>query len=270
MVGHRLSKVIARRPDLRFPLPKRFTQRLGGVRIDALARRGKHLLAGLDSGETLVMHLGMSGRFTIEDVAEEATAPALVHARSVDPRHDHVVFRLDSGATVTFNDPRRFGYMRLHPTLGIEDAPPFDEMGPEPLSNQFSAGMLEAAFANRRTAVKAALLDQRIVAGLGNIYVCEALFRARIDPRRQAGAVTSAQAGRLAAAVRDVLVEAIDAGGSSLRDYAKADGSLGYFQHAFQVYRREGDPCPRERCRGVLERIVQSGRSTFLCPRCQR
>ena len=270
MVGRRILAAEARRPDLRFPLPDRFTARLTGTRVDALDRRGKHLLARLGSGDVLVMHLGMSGRFTIETEADRCKPGVFAHARAVDPAHDHVVFELEAGARVTFNDPRRFGYMRLEPADALEEHAPFDTMGPEPLSDDFDALTLMAALKGRRTPIKSALLDQRIVAGLGNIYVCEALFRARISPSRASGAVSHAASKRLVEAVKSVLADAIEAGGSSLRDYARADGSLGYFQHAFDVYGREGEACRRARCAGVVERDRHAGRSTFVCRTCQK
>ncbi len=273
MAGRRLLSVTLARPDLRFPFPDNFAARLTGTEIRSLERRGKYLLAPLGSGETLLMHLGMSGRFTVDMAANGRAAvadAAFAHARAVDPKHDHVVFALEAGARVTFNDPRRFGYMDLAPTDHLETCRHLARLGPEPLSDQFNGARLAAALAGRATPIKAALLDQRVVAGLGNIYVCEALFRSGVSPRRRAGSLGRSRIERLAAAVKAVLAEAIAAGGSSLRDYAHADGSLGYFQHAFAVYGREGDACVREGCGGVVNRIVQANRSSFYCPACQR
>jgi formamidopyrimidine-DNA glycosylase len=266
LVGARLVRVEARRPDLRFPLPDGFVQRLAGARVESLARRAKYLLAPLDRGDTLVMHLGMTGRFEIDRLAEglsEAPRPSgFVYAPPADPRHAHIVFETDRGATITYSDPRRFGFMGLIATDGVPAHPWFASLGPEPLGPDFGAAHLARAFHGRRQAVKACLLDQAVVAGLGNIYVCEALHRARISPARAAGTLRPAKLARLA--------EAIDAGGSTLRDYAGADGALGYFQHRFRAYGREHDPCPTHGCRGVIGRIVQSGRSSFFCAVCQR
>ncbi len=268
--GARLVEVEQRRPDLRFPFPDDFAARLRGARITALTRRAKYLLAPLDTGETLVAHLGMTGRFTIEDRGADPQAPGRFHhAAGADPKHTHVVLITDGGVNVSYNDARRFGYMTLIPTDRLEDSPYFKGLGPEPLSAGFSAAMLGLAFAGRRQSIKATLLDQRVVAGLGNIYVCEALHRARLHPERPAGEIASSEIKRLVRAIRDVLTEAIAAGGSTLRDYRSADGALGYFQHAFKVYGREDDPCVSPRCRGVVRRVVQSGRSSFFCSDCQ-
>jgi len=260
--GARLQRVTLNRPDLRFPFPERFAERLTGARIDHLGRRAKYLLAELDAGARLLMHLGMSGSFRVDEGAPGVFA----HPRSTDPRHDHVIIETDAGARVTFNDPRRFGFMTL---IGPGQASPFLEgLGPEPLSNAFNGPALHEAIKAKRTPIKAALLDQRVVAGLGNIYVCEALFRARISPRRLAANIGMARAERLAASVKAVLTEAISAGGSSLRDHRATDGALGYFQHSFDVYGREGAPC--RSCGAAVRRLVQSGRSSFYCPDCQR
>jgi formamidopyrimidine-DNA glycosylase len=254
--GATLAKVEQRRPDLRFPLPKNFVKRLTGAKVERLERRAKYLRAELDTGETLVIHLGMTGRFLVEGPQPER--PGRFHrGADEDPKHTHVVFETDRGARIAFNDARRFGFMDLIPTGELETHPWFAGLGPEPLGNGFDDKGLAQAFKGRR-----------IVAGLGNIYVCEALHRARIDPRRPAGAVKPKEIARLVAAVRAVLEEAIKAGGSTLRDYRNADGDLGYFQHSFEVYGREGEPCPGDGC-GVVERIVQGGRSTFFCPACQ-
>jgi formamidopyrimidine-DNA glycosylase len=267
LAGARLKRVIANRADLRFPLPANFAERLEGARIDSLARRAKYLLAALDTGETLAMHLGMSGRFTIVEAARQPGD--FYYSTPPDPIHTHVVFETEAGGRVEYNDPRRFGYMDLIPTKDLASYKLFADLGPEPLGNEFNAGSLAAAFRGRKQNVKATLLDQRVVAGLGNIYVCEALHRAGISPRRAAGRVTAAQRENLARAVRAVLGEAIEAGGSSLKDYARADGALGYFQHRFRVYGREGQACQTKECGGVIRRLAQAGRSTFYCPRCQ-
>ncbi len=270
LAGARLARVEARRPDLRFPFPPDFVQRLTGATVLGLQRRAKYLLAPLDRGDILVMHLGMSGRFEIAR-AEGALRPGEFHyAADPDPRHAHVVFETEAGAKVTYYDPRRFGYMALIAAEALGAHPWFAGLGPEPLSAAFDADHLAAAFAGRRQGPKTLLLDQRVVAGLGNIYVCEALHRARISPVSPAGAVGRAAIVRLTQAIGEVLGEAIEAGGSTLRDYAAADGALGYFQHSFRVYGREGEPCPTRGCKGTVARDVQSGRSTFHCPACQR
>jgi formamidopyrimidine-DNA glycosylase len=268
--GARLARVEARRPDLRFPLPEGFVQRLTGATVERLDRRAKYLLARLARGETLVMHLGMSGRFEISGGARTIRPGDFALAQPPDPRHAHIVFETEAGAVVTFYDPRRFGYMDLIDTDAQPDHPWFRGLGPEPLGSCFDVRHLARAFAGRRQSVKATLLDQRVVAGLGNIYVCEALFRAAIAPQRPAGEMGQRELGRLVASVREVLEEAIAAGGSTLRDYASADGALGYFQHRFRVYGREGEACVKPGCKGRVERIVQGGRSTFACGRCQR
>jgi formamidopyrimidine-DNA glycosylase len=270
MEGRRLLGVEQRRPDLRFPFPERFAQRLTGTRIETLERRAKFLVARLGSGEALIMHLGMSGRFSVAAAGETFGFGDYVYDTGADPKHDHVVFHLEGGAAVIFNDPRRFGYMDLVAQEGLEACRHFAALGPEPLGNAFGAAVLAQALAGKRTPLKAALLDQRVVAGLGNIYVCEALFRARLSPLRLAGAVTAQEAERLARAIQAVLREAIAAGGSTLRDFAAADGALGGFQERFDVYDREGAPCACGKARGVVERFVQAGRSTFWCPACQR
>ncbi|MDP3173150.1 MAG: bifunctional DNA-formamidopyrimidine glycosylase/DNA-(apurinic or apyrimidinic site) lyase [Phenylobacterium sp.] len=269
LAGQRLARVEARRPDLRFPLPVDFVQRLTGARIGALARRAKYLLAPLDRGDTLVMHLGMSGRFEIERPAGAARPGGFHYAADPDPKHAHILFETEAGTRVTYYDPRRFGYMALLDTDSLDQHPWFAGLGPEPLSEAFDAGRLAHQFAGRKQGPKTLLLDQRVVAGLGNIYVCEALHRARISPFKPAGRISRPRLERLATAVREVLIAAIEAGGSTLRDYAAADGALGYFQHSFRAYGREGEPCPNPGCKGVIARAVQSGRSTFYCPRCQ-
>jgi formamidopyrimidine-DNA glycosylase len=269
LAGQRLARVEARRPDLRFPLPEGFVQRLTGARVERLERRAKYLLAPLDRGETLVMHLGMSGRFEIAGAGPTKRPGDFALARPPDPKHAHVLFHTEPGALVTFYDPRRFGYMDLIPTDALDEHPWFKGLGPEPIGCGFDAAYLARAAAGRRTPIKNLLLDQRVIAGLGNIYVCEALHRAGIAPERAAGDVPARKLKALTQAIRDVIGEAIEAGGSTLRDYAAADGSLGYFQHRFAVYGREGEPCLRAGCRGRVERIVQAGRSSFACSRCQ-
>jgi formamidopyrimidine-DNA glycosylase len=263
--GARLTRVELRRPDLRWPFPERMAERLEGARVTALGRRSKYLLWHLDRGETLIVHLGMSGRMVVDDTS----LGAFHRDASWRPRHDHVVFHTEDHR-VTFNDARRFGFMDIVATDALETHPHFVRMGPEPLGNGFHAAYLTAALTGKATPIKAALLDQRVVAGLGNIYVCEALHRAGIAPTRKAGRISAARVARLVPIVRDVLREAIEAGGSSLRDHRQADGTLGYFQHGFRVYDREGAPCPTEACSGTVRRIVQGGRSTFHCVTCQR
>ena len=267
--GARLTRVDQRRPDLRFALPERVAARLTGATILSLDRRAKYLLASLDTGETWVTHLGMTGRFTVEAGALER--PGRFHNQiGAADKHTHLVFETDRGARIGFNDARRFGYMDLLPTGGLGAHPWFAGLGPEPLGPDFGPATLAAGFAGRRQSVKVTLLDQRVVAGLGNIYVCEALFRAGLSPLRAAGEIRPAELKRLAAAVVKVLQEAVEAGGSTLRDFRQTDGDLGYFQHAFRVYGREGEPCVKPACQGVVQRIVQAGRSTFFCPSCQR
>jgi formamidopyrimidine-DNA glycosylase len=271
MEGKRFAKVEVRRGDLRWPLPKGFAQKLNGKTVQGLGRRAKYLLADLSSGDVLLMHLGMSGSFRVD---KDSAPGTYYHERSKSTAHDHIVFHMSNGATVTFNDPRRFGSMKLVPRARLEDEPLLRSLGPEPLGNEFDAAMLAKACAGKKTSLKAALSDQRVVAGLGNIYVCEALFRARLSPKRIASTIAerngkpNERAEKLVDAIKAVLKDAIEAGGSSLRDHRRADGSLGDFQHNFQVYDREGDPCPS--CKGKIKRIVQGGRSTFYCPSCQK
>lgn len=271
LAGAVITAVTARRPDLRIALPSDFARRLSGARVLALGRRGKYLTADLSTGETLILHLGMSGRFTIAR-DQSVQRPGQFHqAGSTNPRHDHVVLAVAGPAgcgAIVYNDPRRFGFMDLVSTAARDDCRHFRDMGPEPLGPDFSAPALQAALAGRRAPLKSALLDQSVVAGLGNIYVCEALWRARLSPRRPAGRLSAAAAGRLHGAIRAVLQEAIDAGGSSLRDFAASDGAPGYFQHRFAVYDRAGAPCPA--CGAPVRRFVQSGRSTFACGKCQK
>lgn len=268
--GHRLARVEARRPDLRFPLPADFVQLLTGATIVSLTRRAKYLLGRLDREDTLVMHLGMSGRFEIAR-PEGVERPGEFHyAPDPDPKHAHIVFETEAGARVTYYDPRRFGYMALINTATLHLHPWFAGLGPEPLSEAFNADRLKTCFKDRKQGPKTLLLDQSVVAGLGNIYVCEALHRARICPFKPAGKISRPRLERLVETVREVLTAAIAAGGSSLKDYAQANGALGYFQHSFRVYDREGSPCSNEGCTGVIHRKVQGGRSTFYCPVCQR
>ena len=264
--GARLARVTQNRPDLRFPLPEDFVARLTGATVEALDRRAKYLLARLDTGETLVAHLGMTGRFLVETAPEGR----FHHAAGNDPKHTHVVFETDRGARIAFNDARRFGFMELIPTDRLDAHPWFAGMGPEPLGPGFTPGALEAALAGRRQNIKVTLLDQRVVAGLGNIYVSEALHLAGVSPERPAGEVTRKEIDKLVPAIRKTLEAAIEAGGSSLRDYRQADGELGYFQHSFRVYDREEHPCPTSGCTGQVRRMTQGGRSTFFCPVCQR
>ena len=268
MQGARFLAVSAHRPDLRWPLPQQFAARLKGARVERLFRRGKYLLADLSSGDTLIMHLGMSGSFRVSN-GLAAEAPARNGA------HDHVEFVMSSGATVTFNDPRRFGFMLLVRSAELGSHKLMRGIGPEPLEAAFDGAMLARACARTAVSLKAALSNQKIVAGLGNIYVCEALNRARLSPRRKASTLNGRGAARkradaLAHAIKAVLEDAIEAGGSSLRDHRRPDGELGLFQHRFRVYDRAGEPCPNRGCSGRIRRIVQNGRSTFFCPVCQR
>ena len=275
VLGARIDKVELRRADIRFPFPPSFAKRLAGQRIVDLKRRAKYLLFELDGGETLIAHLGMSGSFRMEKT-EASTPGRFHHPRSKDPRHDHVLLSLDNGWTITYNDPRRFGFMDLGPTATLEQHPRVRGLGAEPLAPDFGAARLASLFAGSRAPLKSALLDQKRIAGLGNIYVCEALFRARLAPSRPAGVLANARGGptkaakAVAEAIRAVLEEAVAAGGSTLRDHRQANGDLGYFQHVFKVYDREGLPCMRKGCRGVIKRVAQAGRSTFYCPVCQR
>jgi formamidopyrimidine-DNA glycosylase len=266
--GARFTRVLAHRPDLRFPLPAGFCPRLEGAVVRRLERRGKYLLAQLDRGETLLMHLGMTGRFVIEG-SEKAAPGEFALAAPADPAHAHIVFETEGGHVVTYFDARRFGFMDLWDSADMHRHPRLAHMGPEPLDRHFTGAYLVSAFRGRRQNPKTLLLDQRVVAGLGNIYVCEALHRAGVSPLRPAGALEPAQARRLARAVREVLAAAILQGGSTLRDYAAADGALGYFQHSFAAYGREGESCTTRRCQGRIARVVQAGRSTFYCPQCQ-
>lgn len=266
MEGQVIAQADVNRPDLRWPFPERMSERLTGKRVLGLRRRSKYILIDLDSDETLLIHLGMSGRMLISG----HTVGAFHHEHPAPAKHDHVVIDMDSGARITFNDARRFGAMDLMDTARQDEHWLLRDLGPEPLGNAFNESYLIDRFKGRNTPVKSALLDQRIVSGLGNIYVCEVLYRAGIHPKRKAGQISAKRVATLVPLIRDVLSEAIAAGGSSLRDYRQSDGELGYFQHVFQVYDREGDPCLTPGCDRTISRIVQSGRSSFFCPQCQR
>jgi formamidopyrimidine-DNA glycosylase len=281
MDGARFVRVELNRADLRWPLPKDFASRLVGATVKGLGRRAKYLLADLSTGDVLIMHLGMSGSFRVrrEQNAKPGGAKPLgryYHEQAEAAAHDHVVFHMSSGAVITFNDPRRFGAMKIVPRAKLDDEPLLSKLGPEPLGNEFDAAMLAAACKGKKTSLKAALLDQQLVAGLGNIYVCEALNRAGLSPKRRASTVADRNgrpndnAERLVEAIKAVLKDAIKAGGSSLRDHKQTDGELGMFQHQFRVYDREGEKCPTPGCHGTIRRIVQNARSTFYCPICQK
>jgi formamidopyrimidine-DNA glycosylase len=276
MSGARFVKVEVRRGDLRWPLAKDFARRLEGKTVTGLGRRAKYLLADLSSGDVLIMHLGMSGSFRVSrDTGGEALG-RYHHRRAHEYGHDHVVFHMSSGATVTFNDPRRFGSMKIVPRAKLDAEPLLRSLGPEPLGNAFDAAMLARACKGKKTTLKAALLDQRIIAGLGNIYVCEALYLARLSPKRIASTIATKsgapneRAARLVDGIKAVLSDAIKDGGSSLRDHRRTDGELGMFQHHFRVYDREGEKCRTAGCTGIVKRIVQNGRATFYCPACQK
>ncbi|WP_137388336.1 bifunctional DNA-formamidopyrimidine glycosylase/DNA-(apurinic or apyrimidinic site) lyase [Rhodoligotrophos defluvii] len=274
MAGHRIDRLELRRHDLRFPFPPDFRQRLQGARVERIDRRAKYLLGLTDRGDVLIMHLGMSGRFTIVPPEGQARKPGtFYHAAAAgagEGPHDHVIFAMDDGTRIVYADPRRFGIMDLAVEEELAAHRLLKDIGMEPLDDAFDAAYLGARFAGRQAPLKAALLDQRIIAGLGNIYVCEALFRAGLSPERKAGSLSPQGLERLVGSIKAVLQDAIAAGGSSLRDYAQANGELGYFQHTFEVYDREGQPCRRGGCGGTVERVVQSGRSTFYCRTCQR
>jgi formamidopyrimidine-DNA glycosylase len=276
MEGSKIVKAEVRRKDLRFAFQKDFVARLEGQTVTGLGRRAKYLMADLGSGDVLLMHLGMSGSFRVIKDEDQQVPGKFHHPRAEDRAHDHVVFHMSSGASVIFNDPRRFGYMKIIARGAIEDEPLLKGLGPEPLGNAFDAAMLAHSCANKKTSLKAALLDQRVVAGLGNIYVCEALFRSQLSPRRLAATLATKKseptdhAKRLVTAIHAVLNQAIKAGGSSLRDHRQTSGELGYFQHSFQVYDREGEKCQTKGCSGIVKRFTQNGRSTFWCPKCQK
>lgn len=266
MEGVRIVRADVRREGLRWPFPDQMAERLTGAQVLRLGRRSKYLLLDLDSDETLIVHLGMSGRMLISGHA----LGKFHHEHPAPEKHDHVVFDMESGARVTFNDPRRFGAMDLSRTSDLEAHKLIRVLGPEPLGNDFNEDYLVARLAGKNTAIKTALLDQGIIAGLGNIYVCEVLFRAGLHPARKAAKISAKRVAGLVPIIRDVLSEAIESGGSSLKDYRQADGDLGYFQHSFRVYGREGEPCVTSDCKGEIARIVQGGRSSFYCGQCQR
>jgi len=276
MEGAKIVKAEARRKDLRFPFQKDFIARLTGQTVTGLGRRAKYLMADLASGDVLLMHLGMSGSFRVVENGDSQTPGKFHHPRNGDRAYEHVVFHMSSGAAVVFNDPRRFGYMKIIARHALDQEPLLNGLGPEPLGNEFDAAMLARACAYKKTSLKAALLDQRVVAGLGNIYVCEALFRSHLSPRRLAATLATKKgestdhAKRLVNAIHAVLNQAIKAGGSSLRDHRQTSGELGYFQHSFQVYDREGEKCQTAGCSGIVRRFTQNGRSTFWCPKCQK
>jgi len=268
LVGRRIARARAKRPDLRFPFPARFAARLKGRRVDALERRAKYLLAHLDDGNVWITHLGMTGRWSI--LGAKRQPGDFYYAEPPDPTHTHVVIEMEEGARLEFNDPRRFGYMDLIAENELEAHPYFKGLGPEPLGNEFHEPYLKRALAKKKTSIKAALLDQRVIAGLGNIYVVEALHRAGIAPTKEAGRISAQRLEKLYHTIRAVLEEAIEAGGSTLSDYAAVDGAQGGFQHRFRVYDREGEVCATLDCGGTIVRATHSGRSTFWCPRCQR
>ncbi|SCB15450.1 DNA-(apurinic or apyrimidinic site) lyase [Bradyrhizobium yuanmingense] len=276
MEGAKILDAEARRPDLRFPFQPDFVARLKGQVVTGLGRRAKYLMADLASGDVLLMHLGMSGSFRVIKPDNEAQPGEFHYPKAKDSAHDHVLFRMSSGADIIFNDPRRFGYMKVIARGALEDEPLLRGLGPEPLGNEFDAAMLARSCQGKTTSLKAALLDQRVVAGLGNIYVCEALHRSHLSPRRIAATLSTKKgeptdhAKRLVGAIHAVLNDAIKAGGSSLRDHRQTTGELGYFQHSFKVYDREGGKCTTPRCGGAIKRFVQNGRSTFWCPKCQK
>ena len=270
MEGATIEHAEVRRPDLRWPLPERMAERLTGQRVERLRRRSKYILADLSGGESLIIHLGMSGRMLIAASDGVYVPGQFAHAVAGAQKHDHIVLGMGNGAVITFNDARRFGMMDLAPTDGVEGHALLAGLGPEPFGNDFNEDWLLSRLKGRKTPIKAALLDQANIAGLGNIYVCEVLYRAHIHPARLAGDLTGAEVALLVPLIREVLAEAIEAGGSSLKDYRQVDGDLGYFQHSFRVYGREGEPCRTEGCQGSIARIVQSGRSSFHCPCCQR
>ncbi|MEQ5869135.1 bifunctional DNA-formamidopyrimidine glycosylase/DNA-(apurinic or apyrimidinic site) lyase [Sagittula sp. NFXS13] len=266
MEGAVIARAQVNRPDLRWPFPERMADRLTGAKVLQLRRRSKYILADLSTEETLLIHLGMSGRMLVSG----DPLGQFVHDHPAAEKHDHVVFDMENGARVTFNDPRRFGAMDLLDTATAEQHPLLVQIGPEPLGNLFTEAHLVERLKPRNTPIKSALLDQKIVAGLGNIYVCEALFRAGIHPARRTRNIASARIATLVPIIREVLRDAIEAGGSSLKDFRQADGELGYFQHSFDVYGREGEPCRSLDCDATIQRVVQSGRSSFYCPSCQR
>ena len=265
MVGQGIARTEVNRPDLRWPFPERMAERLSGVRVENMRRRSKYILVDLESSETLLIHLGMSGRILI------SCDPLgnFVHDHPAPEKHDHVVFHMENGVRLTFNDPRRFGAMDILDTATANQSPLLRDIGPEPLGNEFDESYFVKKVKTRKSPIKNVLLDQKLVAGLGNIYVCEALFRAGIHPARRGERIAGKRLSPLVPIIREVLSNAIAAGGSSLRDFRNTGGELGYFQHRFDVYGREGEPCHAEGCTGTIERITQSGRSSFFCPNCQ-
>ncbi|MGQ0673970.1 MAG: bifunctional DNA-formamidopyrimidine glycosylase/DNA-(apurinic or apyrimidinic site) lyase [Hyphomicrobium sp.] len=279
MTGRAFAAVELARADLRFPLPERFAERLAGAAVERVERRAKYLLVRLDFGDILIIHLGMTGRLSItapSGLSPQRLLGDYVYGGSASHTHDHVTFRMSDGTTVTYNDPRRFGYMLLVPAGDLAHHPLFSRLGVEPLDAALDAGHLAHLARGRRSDLKSFLSDQRMIAGLGNIYVSEALHRAGLSPRRAAGSLAlasgapSERARRLVPEIKAVLSEAIAGGGSTLRDYRQTDGTRGAFQRSFAVYDRAGEPCPRPGCGGTVSRIVQAGRSTFYCPTCQR
>jgi formamidopyrimidine-DNA glycosylase len=277
LAGKRITRVVLKRRDLRIPFPRDLAERLTGRRVEALERRAKYILVHLEGGDTLIVHLGMSGRFTVYGPNSSAMAEKpgrflhkVADDGSGEGKHDHVVLETEEGHRLVYTDHRRFGLMTLSPRAELSVHKLFKRLGPEPLSEAFTGAALSRALKGKKTPIKSALLDQRVVSGLGNIYVCEALHRAGISPKRLARSVAGPRAEKLVPIIKAVLNEAIAAGGSTLRDYAHADGELGYFQHSFTVYDREDEPCPTPGCHGVVKRLVQAGRSTFYCRVCQR
>lgn len=262
--GRRLTRVSLRRRDLRIPFPKDLALRAEGRRVERIFRRAKYIVMALEGGDALIAHLGMSGRMLVvkDPLGKSGTTPLSAH--------DHVIFTTEDGAEIRFNDPRRFGLLTIARFADLDDHKLFRHLGPDPLTEAFTPAALSAALKGRKTSIKAALLDQRIVVGVGNIYACESLYLAGISPKRKAGTVAGAKAVLLVPAIRKILKQAIAAGGSSLRDHVQPSGELGYFQHAWKVYGREGEPCACKEKRGVIKRIVQAGRSTFFCPECQK
>ena len=266
MKNQLIAKADVNRPDLRWPFPPNLADRLTGARVLGLRRRSKYILIDLDSDETLIVHLGMSGRMLVSGIQ---LGQFFLDHPAVE-KHDHVVLHMENNARITFNDARRFGMMDLAVTAAVEQHKLLASLGPEPLGNSFDEAYLISAFAGKTAPIKSLLLDQRIIAGLGNIYVCEVLYRAKILPMYKAGGLSKSRIGKILLIIREVLEEAILAGGSSLKDYRQTGGELGYFQHNFQVYDREGLPCASDECTGVIKRVTQAGRSSFYCPICQR
>jgi len=270
MEGRVIERAEIRREGLRWPFPDGLAERLTDARVERLRRRSKYILADLDTGQTMLIHLGMSGRMTVSGLNAPFVPGEFHHTHPQVEKHDHVVLHMAGDVRVTFNDPRRFGALDLIATATADAHPLLASLGPEPLGNAFSATYLGARLAGRKGPIKSLLLDQRIVSGLGNIYVCEALHRSGIHPTRAGGRISAARLERLTQDIREVLNEAIEAGGSSLKDYRQADGKMGYFQKNFRVYDKEGSACPTPDCTGEIHRIVQGGRSSYFCPRCQR